>query len=67
MVIRLSAVASGLRPPWPWPEVLFLPFEKNVDNVSFSFGYLVLFVKGEDKWKVVNDWADGSFVSCLVS
>ena len=51
----------GLRPSRPWPEVLFLPFEKVVDNDSFSFGCLNLFFEGmgpEDKWKVVDDLAD---------
>ena len=53
--------ALGLRPSQPWPKVLFLPFEKVVDNASFYFGCLVLFVEGvgtERKWKIVDDWAD---------
>ena len=36
-------------------------FDKVVDNVSFSFGCLILFVEGlglENKVKVVDDWAD---------
>ena len=57
-----------LRPSYPQPEVPFVPFEKLINNVSFSFECLDLFVEDEgagDKWKVVDDWAERSFASCL--
>ena len=62
--------AFGLRASQPHPEVLFVPFKKVMDNVSLSFQFLILFVEGmgaRDKWKVLDDWSDSSFVSCQVS
>ena len=41
-----------------------------MDNASFSFGCLILFVEGlgtEDVWKVVDDRADRSFASYSVN
>ena len=43
----------GPRPSQPQPEVLFLPFERVVDNLEAG-----------DKWKVVDDWAEQLFAVC---
>ena len=56
--------ASGLRPSQT------SPFEEGRGQCFFSFGCLVLFVEGmetEDKWKVVDYWADRSSASYPVS